>query len=81
MTLLNTLMETCGTLTQKVAHLEQDKVTQALEITKLKQRVRKVERKRRSKHSGLKRRMEDDVTVVKEINAAEPEPTIFNVEE
>nr|GEX67679.1 uncharacterized mitochondrial protein AtMg00810-like [Tanacetum cinerariifolium] len=55
MTLLNTLMETCATLTQKVTHLEQDKVAQALEITKLKQRVRKLETKRRSKHSGLKR--------------------------
>nr|GEV69625.1 hypothetical protein [Tanacetum cinerariifolium] len=55
MTLLNTLMETCATLTQKLAYLEQDKVAQALEITKLKQRVKKLEKKRRSKHSGLKR--------------------------
>nr|GEV50541.1 uncharacterized mitochondrial protein AtMg00810-like [Tanacetum cinerariifolium] len=47
--------ETCATLTQKVAHLEQDKVAQALEIVKLKQRVKKLEKKRRSKHSGLKR--------------------------
>nr|GEW78277.1 reverse transcriptase domain-containing protein [Tanacetum cinerariifolium] len=55
MTLINTLMETCATMTQKVAHLGQDKVAQALEITKLKQRVKRLERKRRSKHSGLKR--------------------------
>nr|GEV44760.1 hypothetical protein [Tanacetum cinerariifolium] len=108
MTLLNKLMETCATLTQKVAHLEQDKVAQALEITKLKQRVRKFERKRRSQHFSLKRlrkidadedvtlvdvdtavemdadtqkRMEEDVTTVKELNAAEPEPTIFDDEE
>nr|GEZ04642.1 hypothetical protein [Tanacetum cinerariifolium] len=33
----------------------QDKVAQALEITKLKQRVRKLEKKRKFKHSGLKR--------------------------
>nr|GFC95075.1 hypothetical protein [Tanacetum cinerariifolium] len=26
-------------------------------------------------------RMEEDVTIVKEINAAEPEPTVFNDEE
>nr|GEZ80826.1 hypothetical protein [Tanacetum cinerariifolium] len=70
MTLLNKLMETCATLTQKVAHLEQDKVAQALEITKLKQRVRKLESKRRSKHSGLKRLRkveldaDEDVTLV-----------------
>nr|GEV98742.1 putative ribonuclease H-like domain-containing protein [Tanacetum cinerariifolium] len=108
MTLLNTLMETCATLTQKVSHLEQDKVAQALEITKLKQRVRKLEKKRRSKSSGLKRlrkegeiaeldanedvtlvdvdadiqgRMEEDVTAVKDINAAESEPTIFDDED
>nr|GEZ00416.1 ribonuclease H-like domain-containing protein [Tanacetum cinerariifolium] len=83
MTLLNTLMKTCATLTQKVAHLEQDKVAQALEITKLKQRVKKLERQRRSKHSGLKRlrkrRMEEDVTAVKEINASEP--AVFDDEE
>nr|GEU76972.1 hypothetical protein [Tanacetum cinerariifolium] len=40
---------------EKVAHLEHDKVAQALEITKLKQRVKKLEKKRRSKHSGLTR--------------------------
>nr|GEX76404.1 hypothetical protein [Tanacetum cinerariifolium] len=55
MTLLNTLMETCATLSQKVAHLEQDKVAQALEITNIMQRVRKLERERRSKYSSLKR--------------------------
>nr|GEY15790.1 hypothetical protein [Tanacetum cinerariifolium] len=114
MTLLNTLMETCATLTQKVANLEQDKVAQALEFVKLKQRVRKLEKKRRSKSSGLKRRMhpnkgkiaeldadedvtlvdvdtavgmdadtqgkmEEDVTAVKEVNAAEP--IVFDDEE
>nr|GEY22572.1 hypothetical protein [Tanacetum cinerariifolium] len=49
------MMKTCATLTQKVANLEQDKVTQALELTKLKQRVRKLEKKRKFKSSGLKR--------------------------
>nr|GEU82322.1 retrovirus-related Pol polyprotein from transposon TNT 1-94 [Tanacetum cinerariifolium] len=39
----------------KVANLEQDKIAQALEIVKLKQRVRRLEKKRRTKHSGLKR--------------------------
>nr|GEZ01316.1 hypothetical protein [Tanacetum cinerariifolium] len=55
MTLLNTLMETCATLTQKVANLEQDKVAQTLEILKLKRRVKKLEKQRRYKSSGLKR--------------------------
>nr|GEX28309.1 hypothetical protein [Tanacetum cinerariifolium] len=55
MTLLNTLMKTCATLSQKVAQLEQDKIAQALEIFKLKRRVMKLEKKRRSNSSGLKR--------------------------
>nr|GEV23521.1 hypothetical protein [Tanacetum cinerariifolium] len=55
MTLLNKLMKTCATLTLKVANLEQDKIAQALEITKLKQRVKKLEKKWITKHSGLKR--------------------------
>nr|GEV05163.1 putative ribonuclease H-like domain-containing protein [Tanacetum cinerariifolium] len=55
LTLLNKLMKTCATLTQKVANLEQDKIAQALEIVKLKQRVKKLEKKRKTKHSGLKR--------------------------
>nr|GEW62280.1 hypothetical protein [Tanacetum cinerariifolium] len=38
MTLLNTLLETCATLTKEVANLEKDKLAQAIEITKLKQR-------------------------------------------
>nr|GEV63305.1 hypothetical protein [Tanacetum cinerariifolium] len=36
--LLQNLMDTCTTLTRRVEHLELDKVAQALEITKLKQR-------------------------------------------
>nr|GEX79783.1 hypothetical protein [Tanacetum cinerariifolium] len=39
MPLLTTLMEPCASLSQKVAELEQDKHTQALEILKLKNRV------------------------------------------
>nr|GEV32329.1 hypothetical protein [Tanacetum cinerariifolium] len=94
MTLHNTLMETCATLTQKVAHLEQNKVAQALEITKLKIRVKRLERNGRLKHFSLKRltkvvemdadiqeKMEEDVTAVKEINAAESEPIVFDDEE
>nr|GEY47844.1 hypothetical protein [Tanacetum cinerariifolium] len=41
MTLLNTLIETCTILSLKVAQLEQDKIDQALEILKLKKRVKK----------------------------------------
>nr|GEX76338.1 hypothetical protein [Tanacetum cinerariifolium] len=55
MTLLNILLETCATLTTKFANLEQDKVTQAIKITKLKKRVRRLEKKRQFKTSGLTR--------------------------
>nr|GEV08850.1 hypothetical protein [Tanacetum cinerariifolium] len=83
MTLLNTLIETCATLSQKVAQLKQDKISQALEILKLKKRVKKLEKKRRSKSSGLKRlrkkRKDDDNASTKEMNAVEP--TVFDDEE
>nr|GFB61744.1 synaptobrevin, longin-like domain protein [Tanacetum cinerariifolium] len=56
MSLLTTLMETCSSLSQKVAELEQDKHTQALEIIKLKKRVKKLEKKKKkSKSTGFKR--------------------------
>nr|GEV17597.1 hypothetical protein [Tanacetum cinerariifolium] len=55
MALLNILLETCATLTKQVSNLEQDKVAQAIEITKLKQRVRSLEKKRQFKSTGLKR--------------------------
>nr|GEW71138.1 ribonuclease H-like domain, reverse transcriptase, RNA-dependent DNA polymerase [Tanacetum cinerariifolium] len=68
-------IQTCTTLSQKVVALEQDKVVQALEIFKLKKRVKRLKKKRRSKHSGLNRlrkvggRIEaidtdDDITLV-----------------
>nr|GEV83921.1 nucleotide-binding, alpha-beta plait [Tanacetum cinerariifolium] len=53
------MMKTCATLTKKIANLEQDKIAQALEITKLKQRVRKLEKKRTVKSLGLKRLKKD----------------------
>nr|GFB04072.1 hypothetical protein [Tanacetum cinerariifolium] len=55
MDLLNTLLETYTTLTKKVKALKQDKIAQALEITKLKQRVRRSEKKNKLKVSRLRR--------------------------
>nr|GEX16722.1 hypothetical protein [Tanacetum cinerariifolium] len=55
MKLLNTLLETCTTLTRRVENLEKDKIAQALEITKLKQMVRRLEKRNKVKASGLKR--------------------------
>nr|GEU54379.1 hypothetical protein [Tanacetum cinerariifolium] len=55
MFILNTLMETCATLSQKVTQLEQDKIAQAVEILKLKKMVKKLKKQRRSNSFGLKR--------------------------
>nr|GEY40635.1 putative ribonuclease H-like domain-containing protein [Tanacetum cinerariifolium] len=49
MDLLHNLVDTCTTLTRRVENLEQDKIAQALEITKLKQRVKKLERRNKLK--------------------------------
>nr|GFC06463.1 hypothetical protein [Tanacetum cinerariifolium] len=61
MTLFNQLLETCTTLNIKVANLEQDKIGQALKITKLKQRVY---------HLDLEHA--DKVLSMQETDAAEP---------
>nr|GEU61335.1 hypothetical protein [Tanacetum cinerariifolium] len=53
--LLHSLLDTCTTLTRRVEHLEQDNISQALEITKLKQRVKKLERRNKLKVSKLRR--------------------------
>nr|GEU35382.1 hypothetical protein [Tanacetum cinerariifolium] len=95
--LLTTLMETCATLSKKVAELQQDKHTQALEILKLKKRVKKLEKKKRSKHSGFKRHNSKEVAKIDaelqgridqddEVNAARKgvsaaEPIVFDDEE
>nr|GEV99645.1 hypothetical protein [Tanacetum cinerariifolium] len=53
--LLHTLLETCTTLTRRVENLEQDKIAQTLKIKKLKQRVKKLERRNKLKVSKLRR--------------------------
>nr|GEZ74296.1 hypothetical protein [Tanacetum cinerariifolium] len=81
--LLNTFLDTCAILSQKVAELEQDKYTQALEIIKLKKRVKKLVKKKKSRSFGLKRlrkgRIDDVSAATKGVNAAEP--TVFDDEE
>nr|GEV93429.1 hypothetical protein [Tanacetum cinerariifolium] len=48
-------MDTCTALTRRVEHLEFDKVAQALEITMLKKRVKKLERRNKVKVLKLRR--------------------------
>ncbi|GJQ95123.1 putative ribonuclease H-like domain-containing protein [Tanacetum coccineum] len=52
---LNKLMEFCTKLQQRVLDLENTKTAQAQEITSLKKRVKKLERKKKSRTHGLKR--------------------------
>nr|GFA57075.1 hypothetical protein [Tanacetum cinerariifolium] len=76
MDLLSNLLETCTALTRKVKNLKQDKIAQALEITKLKQRVRKLEKKRKlkedaSKQGGIIADIDaDEDVILEEVNAA-----------
>nr|GEW85544.1 hypothetical protein [Tanacetum cinerariifolium] len=49
MSLLQELMDTCTALTRRVEHLELEMIPQALEITKLKQRVKKLEKRNKLK--------------------------------
>nr|GEV41130.1 hypothetical protein [Tanacetum cinerariifolium] len=60
MPLLTTLMETYASLSQKVAELEQDKHTQALEILKLKKRVKQRMHPNRGKIEAID--VDEDIT-------------------
>nr|GEV58057.1 uncharacterized mitochondrial protein AtMg00810-like [Tanacetum cinerariifolium] len=51
MNLLQDLMDTCTALTRRVEHLELDNISQALEITKLKRRVKKLEKRNKVKEA------------------------------
>nr|GEZ76410.1 hypothetical protein [Tanacetum cinerariifolium] len=55
MSLLQEALDAYATLTRRVEHLEYDKVAQALEITKLKKRVKKLEKGNRVKVLKLRR--------------------------
>nr|GEU78075.1 hypothetical protein [Tanacetum cinerariifolium] len=60
---LNELMELCTNLQSRVLDLEKTKTTQALEITSLKRRVKKLEKKQRSRTHKLKRLYKVGLTV------------------
>nr|GEZ35411.1 hypothetical protein [Tanacetum cinerariifolium] len=55
MSLLQEALDACATLTRRVEHLEHDKVAPDLEITKLKTRVKKLERANKVKALKLRR--------------------------
>nr|GEV76545.1 hypothetical protein [Tanacetum cinerariifolium] len=68
MTLLNQLLETCATLTKQVANLEQDKVAQAIKITKLKKR-----RMHPNREGGIAKLDADEDVTLEKVN---PEVTM-----
>nr|GEV99265.1 putative ribonuclease H-like domain-containing protein [Tanacetum cinerariifolium] len=78
MSLLQEALDVCVALTRRVEHLEYDKVAQALEITKLKRRVKKLEKGnkvrvlklRRVKRVGTSQRIDtsDDTVMDDESN-------------
>nr|GEV42879.1 hypothetical protein [Tanacetum cinerariifolium] len=63
MNLLQEVMNTCTALTRRVEHLEIDKISQALEITKLKRKVKKLERRNKGRMIA---KMDQDADVVLE---------------
>ncbi|GKC77527.1 hypothetical protein Tco_1128301, partial [Tanacetum coccineum] len=63
---LNKLMELYTNLSQRVLNLENTKTSQAAEITKFKERVKKLERRNKSRTLGLKRLRKFEVTLVDE---------------
>nr|GEU72775.1 hypothetical protein [Tanacetum cinerariifolium] len=63
MNLLQEVMDTCTTLSRRVEHLELDKIAQDSEITKLKKRVKKLERRNKGRMIA---EMDQDADVVLE---------------
>nr|GEY33700.1 hypothetical protein [Tanacetum cinerariifolium] len=59
-------MDACGALTKRVEHLQFDKVAQALEITKLKRRVKKLEKRNTMRKLKMIAEMDQDDVVVLE---------------
>ncbi|GKD37839.1 hypothetical protein Tco_1258046 [Tanacetum coccineum] len=76
---LKELMEFCNKLQQRVLDLENTKTAQAQEITSLKKRVKKLERKKKSRTHGLKRLYK--VGVSARIDSSDDEASLGNQED
>nr|GEX51054.1 hypothetical protein [Tanacetum cinerariifolium] len=71
---LNELMELCTSLQSRVLNLEKTKTTQALEITSLKRRVNKLDKKQSLRTYKLKRLYK--VGLIARVNSSEDEPNL-----
>nr|GEX50762.1 hypothetical protein [Tanacetum cinerariifolium] len=69
---LNELMELCTKLSERVLNLETTKTTQEKEISSLKRRVKRLEKKRRSRTYRLKRSYKIGLSARVESSAKEP---------
>nr|GEW28851.1 ribonuclease H-like domain-containing protein [Tanacetum cinerariifolium] len=76
MSVLQEALDACATLTRRVEHLELDKIAQALEITKLKKRVKKLEKRNKDDAVVLMDDKEED----KEAKDDEPSEVLEVVE-
>nr|GEZ21710.1 hypothetical protein [Tanacetum cinerariifolium] len=79
MRLLQEAIDACAALTKRVEHLEYDKVAQALEITKLKRKVKKLEK--RNKGRMIAKIDQDDNVVLKDDKKEDKEVADKDVEE
>nr|GEX40222.1 hypothetical protein [Tanacetum cinerariifolium] len=80
MSLLQEALDACGALTRRVEYLEYDKVAQALEITKLKRRVKKLEKGNKSMSAKRTLWNEFSSSMVSSIICLSTEKGFFGVE-
>nr|GEU90445.1 ribonuclease H-like domain-containing protein [Tanacetum cinerariifolium] len=73
---LNELIELCTNLQSRVLHLEKTKTTQALEITSLKKRVKKLKKKQRSRTHKFKRLYK--VGLIARVDSSEDDQSLVN---
>nr|GEV25888.1 reverse transcriptase domain-containing protein [Tanacetum cinerariifolium] len=79
MSLLQEVMDTCAALARRVEHFEFDKVAQAMDIIKLKQRVKKLEK--RNKGMMIAEMDIDDAVVLEDDKEREVANEVKDVEE
>ncbi|GJR60558.1 hypothetical protein Tco_1502720 [Tanacetum coccineum] len=72
------LMSLCTNLQEKVLDLEKAKTAQAKEIASLKKRVKQLEKRRKSRTSGLRRLRKVEVTLVDETQEMNDDNLIFD---
>ncbi|GJW77054.1 hypothetical protein Tco_0138736 [Tanacetum coccineum] len=76
---LNELMDLCTKLSDKVLDLETTKIAQAKEIASLKKRVKKLERKRKSKAPRMKTLFKIEVTLIDETRERNDDNLMFDM--